>query len=102
MTLDAIAKLESENRILREALQELNQKMENNEHIKPKSCQYCKYYVQHYIKGGIMFNKEYVPIYQGHCVAGVPMKKGGKKEISPNDTCLYFELGTSNMEILNI
>ena len=102
MLSNDIAKLKCENEILREALKELNQKMENGEVSKPKSCQYCKHYAQHYIKGGIAFTKEYVPIYEGHCTVGVPIKKGGKKKVTPEDTCLYFELGTKDMSMTGI
>ena len=47
-----VSKLEYENAALRSTLEELKQKMEEGAVSKPKSCQYCKYYVQHYIKGG--------------------------------------------------
>lgn len=95
-----VEKLEQENRILKEALEELSRKMENNEVPKPKTCQYCKYYMQHYIKGVLpMHTEEYVEIYEGHCTRGVPIKKGGKRSAKPDDTCSFFEIGNKKMEI---
>lgn len=90
--------LKQENYILREALNELKERMENNEVCKPKSCQYCKYFVQYYIKGGFpVHTTKYVPIDKGHCMRGVPIKRGGIKNPTPGDTCPYFEMGTLNM-----
>lgn len=89
-----ITRLENENHVLKEQLKELSKKMEQNEVSKPKSCQYCKHYVQYYIKGGAGFIHEYTPIYKGHCTRGVPIYKGGKKKTTPEDTCPFFELGT--------
>lgn len=98
MVSNEVKKLEYENRILRTALEEIQKKMEKNEMAKPKSCQYCKYFVQHYAKGGFpAHTKEYIEIYAGHCARGVPIKKGGKRNTSPDDTCPYFEIGTHNM-----
>lgn len=95
-----IASLEHENQILKNALKELGTKMEQNEVRKPKSCQYCKNYLQHYIKGGIGYRSEYTPVCFGHCTCGVPLKKGGKKYPRPDETCPYFELGTTDMKLL--
>lgn len=92
-----IMELENENYVLKEALNELEKKMEQNEVVKPKSCQYCKYYVQHYIKGGLNYRAEYTPIYDGHCTKGVPIKKGGRRNSKPDDTCMYFEIGSLDM-----
>lgn len=89
-----IARLENENFALREELRELNAKMESNAVLKPKSCQYCKNYIQHYIKtvtGG------YKPIYAGHCISGVKTKR--RKKSNPDDTCPYFELGTQEAQL---
>ena len=88
---EEIIKLERENRALRRALEEINSKMEQNKVLKPKSCQYCKNYIQHYRKEG---QGNYVPINCGHCVCQVPVSKGKKKRPVPDDTCPYFELGT--------
>ncbi len=93
-----ISFLKQENYILREALNELKERMENNEACKPKSCQYCKYFNQYYIKGGFpAHTTRYVPIDKGHCTRGVPIKRGGIRNPSPGDTCPYFEMGTSKM-----
>lgn len=94
MLSDKIAKLENRNYVLEQALKELSKRMEENEIVKPKSCQYCRNYVQHYMKGGIGYLSEYTPIYDGHCICGVPIKKGGKRKPKPDDTCPYFEIGT--------
>lgn len=89
-----IANLEHENKVLRDALEELNRKMEKGSVAKPKSCQYCRNYIQYYRKSGTGHDAEYVPIRYGHCISGVPICKGGKKRPVPEDTCPYFELGT--------
>lgn len=89
-----ISKLEQENITLKRELEELRRKMENNEVAKPRSCQYCRNYIQHYIKGGAASTKEYIPICAGHCTCGVPVSKGRKKNPRPDETCPYFELGT--------
>ena len=87
-----VEKLERENILLRQMFQKLQRKLEEKETLKPKSCQYCKKYIQYYIKGGPWSKTEYTPINAGHCVAGVPVKKGGKKRPTPDDSCPYFEL----------
>lgn len=94
MLAQEIRKLENENYVLKERLQELSKKMEQNKVVKPKSCQYCRHYAQHYIKGGRGYMKEYIPIHAGHCTSGVPISKGGKRKPVPDDTCPYFEIGT--------
>ena len=102
MISSEVKKLKQENRILKNALAEIQEKINSNEALKPKSCQYCKYYVQHYMKGGFpAYTKEYVEIYAGHCTRGVPIKKGGKKNTSPDNTCSYFEIGTAGMGQIN-
>lgn len=90
-----IKELENENFLLKRKLDELKEKMEQNEVLKPKSCQYCQNYIQHYAKDGRGHVSEYVPIYAGHCTRGVPIRKGGKKNPRPDDSCPYFEIGTS-------
>lgn len=88
-----VVQLERENDVLKNALKELSAKMEQNAVVKPKSCQYCKNYVQHYMKNGLGY-REYTPIYDGHCTCGVPVSKGRKRNPKPDDTCPYFEIGT--------
>ncbi len=95
-----VSKLEYENAALRSTLEELKQKMEEGAVSKPKSCQYCKYYVQHYIKGGSGHQSVYRAIYSGHCSCGVPIKKGRKRDPKPDDTCPYFEMGTKETRYL--
>ena len=95
MLSNEVTKLEQENRALKKALRELKEKMEKGNILKPKSCQYCAHYMQHYIKtSGIPFGEGYSPIYAGHCIKGVPVKLGGKRNPKPDDTCPYFEFGT--------
>ncbi|MCI8374891.1 MAG: hypothetical protein HFI29_05565 [Lachnospiraceae bacterium] len=94
MLSNEIRQLENENAVLKKALEELSKKMKQNEVLKPKSCQYCKNYIQHYMKGDRRYQLEYTPIYAGHCVSGVPTSKGGKRKPKPDETCPYFELGT--------
>lgn len=100
MVSSDVKKLENENYILKNALAEIQKKMDSNEVAKPRSCQYCKYYVQHYAKGGFPYTKEFIELYIGHCSRGVPIKKGGKRSTTPDDTCKYFEIGTEKMNRL--
>lgn len=85
-----VARLENENEALKKALLELSEKMEQNAALKPKSCQYCQHYKQHYVKNGT----GYMAINSGFCLCGVPIcKRGGKREPAPGDSCRFFELG---------
>ena len=90
MIAEKVRELEHENVQLRNTLMELARKMEQGEVLKPKSCQYCRNFVQHYRKET---NGRYEPVYAGHCTSRVPIKKGGKKNPVPDDICPYFELG---------
>ena len=90
MIAERVLELEQENVQLRNTLIELARKMEQGEVLKPKSCQYCRNFVQHYRKET---NGRYEPIYAGHCTSRVPIKKGGKKNPVPEYICAYFELG---------
>ena len=90
MIAERVLELEQENVQLRNTLIELARKMEQGEVLKPKSCQYCRNFVQHYRKET---NGRYEPVYAGHCTSRVPIKKGGKKNPVPDDICPYFELG---------
>lgn len=76
---------------------ELKGKMEEGSVAKPRSCQYCRNYIQHYMKAQTARGAEYRPINAGHCVNGVPACRGGKKRPAPGDTCQYFELGTPHI-----
>ncbi len=89
MIAERVRELEQENTHLRKALKELTSKIKQGEVSKPKSCEYCRNFVQHYRKET---NGRYEPIYAGHCTSRVPIKKGGKKNPAPDDTCPYFEL----------
>lgn len=95
-----VKKLETENYHLRKALNEIQEKMDAQEIPKPKDCRYCKYFVQHYAKGGFpAYRTEYIEINAGHCIRGVSVKNGGKRTPKPDDTCRYFELGTNDWQM---
>lgn len=56
---------------------------------KPKNCENCKHYIQHYYRTEY---GAYYKLYTGHCICGVPTKKRkGKKNPTPEDTCLCYE-----------
>lgn len=59
---------------------------------KPRACERCKFYMQHYIKSG----KQYAKTNSGHCV------QGRIKARKPGDTCKYFEFGTHSQEMVNL
>lgn len=86
MLSQQVLKLEEENQRLRELLKRADETIP-----KPKQCQNCKHYIQHYarVSGG-----NYHKIYAGHCTCKVPMgQRKGKKDPIPEDTCLCFEEG---------
>ncbi|MBR4026795.1 MAG: hypothetical protein IKJ01_04470 [Lachnospiraceae bacterium] len=91
LLLKEVKRLEHENTLLRKMFQDERkahekQKIEEKKAIS-ESCQRCKKYVQYYTKSG----EEYTPIYAGHCMADVPVKKGGKRRPKPDEVCQYFE-----------
>lgn len=83
MLSNDVRKLEDENIKLKRALAALETKFATEQN-KPRACEYCKFYIQHYMKVGDC----YYETNCGHCTQGRP--KGRK----PNDTCKYYELGT--------
>ena len=97
MIAERVRELVHENVQLRNTLIELARKMEHGEVLKPKSCQYCRNFVQHYRKET---NGRYEPVYAGHCTSRVPIKKGGKKNPVPDDICPYFELGAEGKKYI--
>jgi len=82
-----VKKLETENRELKLLLQEMRKSNEGQK--ESKKCGYCKHYMQYYGR----HNETYFKIYAGHCMAGVPVKHGGKRKPVPDDSCPYFEIG---------
>lgn len=80
-------KMVAENEALKKAVEDLKEKIETETVAKPKSCTYCKNFVQHYRKEG----NQYYKVYCGHCVAGKPRRK---KERKPDETCEFFEFGS--------
>ncbi len=100
METKTIGVLETEIKCLRLALAELQEKMEQNQEVRPGTCQYCKYFEQHYIRGGYpAYSKEYIAINAGHCTRGVPIRKGGKRSPGPFESCPFYETGTNRMRI---
>lgn len=87
MLSNDVRQLENENHRLREALSSMEKKL-GEENIKPKACECCKFYIQHYVKIG----ERYAETYCGHCT------HGRVKERKPKDTCKYFELGIHNIK----
>ena len=76
-----IRKLENENMALKDTLEMMQRSLAKKEELKPKACEHCKFYMQHYVKVGTV----YVKTYCGHCT------HGRKKERTPSDTCKYYE-----------
>lgn len=79
MLAKQVLELERENRDLREALERMG---ESTEGEKPRKCEYCKNYIQHYRKVA----NGYEPVYDGHCTAGRVKKR------QADDTCKCFTL----------
>lgn len=82
-----VRKLERENRELKEVIAELQEKASKRS-VKPKACEFCKFYIQHYIKQ----NGRYIETNAGHCF------HGRIKGRQPADSCKYFELGRRETE----
>lgn len=89
MLAQDVLNLEKENIRLKTELEDLKEKISSGSVAKPKSCRYCRHYIQHYGKSG----GTYYEIHAGHCTCGVPVKKGGKRLPVPDDSCQYFEVG---------
>lgn len=89
--IDAIRRLEDENKKLKQVIEDLTESFEIQEE-KPRACERCKFYMQHYIKSG----KQYAKTNSGHCV------QGRIKARKPGDTCKFFEFGTHSQEMVNL
>ena len=89
MLSNEVDRLEMENQYLRSCLNEFERKLKDRQTLKPRSCRLCKNYIQHYRKTP----NGYAEVNAGHCISCVPVKKGGKRNPFPSDTCPYFELG---------
>lgn len=87
MLSSEVRSLENENYRLKEAIKSMQKKF-GEEQIKPKTCEYCKFYIQHYVK----VEGRYAPTYCGHCT------HGRIKDRKPKDSCKYFELGTYDIK----
>lgn len=84
MLAEQIKKLENDNARLLEIL-----RLRTENIPKPKECRDCKHYRQHYCKDEF---GTYFKVYAGHCICKVSTKKRkGKKEPTPEDTCLCFQ-----------
>lgn len=80
-----IRKLENENEALRDTLEMMQKSLAKKEELKPKACEHCKFYMQHYIKVGTVYQKTYC----GHCTHG--RKKKEHQAIRANTLNLKFE-----------
>ena len=84
MLSNEVERLENQNRKLRAAIEILQAKFQEDESVaKPMACEYCKFYLRHYVKLGSRFARTGC----GHCV------HGRTKHRKPKDSCEYFELG---------
>lgn len=92
MLSNEVERLEDQNRKLKLAIEKLQIKFEEESGEKrPKACQYCKFYLRHYVKAGNHFLKTGC----GHCVHG-----SRTKTRKPNVSCEYFEIGDHDAERL--
>lgn len=89
MLSNDVGRLESENASLKKVLKELQTQFAE-EQLKPKACEYCKFYIQHYVK----CRNGYTKTYCGHCT------HGRLKDRKPSDTCKYYELGTYEAQVV--
>lgn len=69
MVADKVKELEQENILLKAQVEELQNICGTNASA-PMSCEYCKNFIQHYIK----VEMQYSPVCSGHCAAGRRMK----------------------------
>lgn len=76
-----VNELEQENETLKEELERLKQFYGDD--YKPKRCQECKHFNQHYIRCGV----HYFKIDEGTCNAGRRMKK----KAAEDERCQFFE-----------
>lgn len=80
MLSQEVSKLEQKNRELQEQLNILQERYNDTSEL-PKRCEYCKNFIQHYIKCG----SSYVKTFDGHCIAG----RAGKNR-KADQTCKYY------------
>ena len=78
-----VRRLESENAALKEAVEAMKKQF-GEDQVKPKACELCQYYLQHYV----YTEGRYTKTHCGHCT------HGRVKDRKPDDTCKYFEVGT--------
>lgn len=84
MVSQEVRALENENRTLKETIKKLTVDFENKEK-RPMACEWCKYFLQHYVYADGEFSKTCC----GHCTHG--RCKDRKPETK---SCRYFELGS--------
>lgn len=77
-----VQKLEQENEALKMEVEKYKAEL-GRELSKPKDCEHCQFYIQHYVRVGNSYGKTYC----GHCV------HGRTKNRKPEDTCQYFKFG---------
>lgn len=79
-----VQNLERENAKLKNMIRNLTLEMQKSGD-KPMACEYCKYFIQYYIKANNNIN--FTKTFAGHCT------HGRMKRRKPDDSCQYFELG---------
>lgn len=84
MLSSEVRALESENRALKKAIEKLDMKYRETDQ-RPMACEFCKFYLQHYIHTDGHFMKTGC----GHCVHG-----RCKTRTPETKSCEYFEMGT--------
>lgn len=83
MVSSEVRTLEMENDRLKQAVKALEETVaQDGNHA--ACCEYCKNYIQHYVKVGLNYTRTYC----GHCIHGRIKKR------RPEETCKYFEIGT--------
>ncbi len=80
MLADKVKEMEHENNLLKAQLKTLQEIYGSGAEL-PKNCEYCRNFIQHYIRSGTI----YIPTCNGHCMAGNRVKKR-----TPGDTCKSF------------
>lgn len=81
MLAENVLQMEQDNERLRAENEELRRLL-GEDLPKPKNCEACKFYIQHYVRCGLQFTKTYA----GHCVHG-----RNKDKKPDNKNCQYFQ-----------
>lgn len=84
--LDGVKELQRENYRLNEVIAELKKDL-THKVDKPKSCNYCKYYIKHYA----FYGGRYTEVNAGHCI-----RLNSTKTRKGEDSCKYFDIGVNS------